>query len=143
MLCFARKRKRRQAFTILEVVVGTTLLASLVVSVLIAISSHQKKVRVAQQRIVATRLADELLSRWMQSTDGVPLSARGTLLPDQTRMVSQAITWQTNVIDRRELCGIPVHVVRLSLTGHARDKPGRVLCSVDVVVDIDPGAVAR
>ena len=133
MRCFARSRRQRTSgFTLIEVVVGTVLLATLVVSVLVAIGSHQRKIRHVRQKSLAIELADQMMSRWHQSTEGVPLSGRGSLSPDGS------LAWQTRVIKSRQLCGVPVYVVRLDLFGLVRverqpEQPN-VLCSIDLVV---------
>ena len=120
----------RSGFTLLEVVVGTVLLASLVTGVLMAMGAHQKKLHFARQKAVAVQVADNLLMTWDQSATGIPLQAVGA--------TEGRLSWQTNVINSRLLCNVPVHVVRLSVFGEQKSsKAGRplTLCEIDVVVD--------
>ena len=121
-------RYRPTAFTLLEVVVGIVLLASLVSGVVVAMGAHHRKIRFARQKASAVHLTDELLSRWDQSQDGIPLSQVGNLVADGS------MVWRTDVVQRRELCGVPVHVVRLNVFGKSSERI-TVLCSVDLVVN--------
>jgi prepilin-type N-terminal cleavage/methylation domain-containing protein len=58
----------RRAFTLIEVVASLMLMGSLLVGILVAHRRHAEQIRRADQRIMAAKLADRILSKW--SSDG-------------------------------------------------------------------------
>lgn len=130
-----RRLRDRRGFTLLEVVVGTVLLASLVSGVVLATGAHQRKLLFARQKAIAIQAADELLSGWDQSRSGIPPRAVGVL-------ADGAMQWQTQVLQSRLVCQIPVHVVRLTIHRNSGDGGAIQLCLVDVIVDA-AGSVRR
>ena len=137
MRCFVRNRvgqknnatfHHRHAFTLLEVVVGTVLMASLVSGVVLATGAHQSKLLFARQKSIAVQAADEMLTSWQLRRSGIPLKAVGGL-------ANGSMKWQTQIVNSRRLCEVPIHIVRLSIHRQTQDESANVLCFVDVVVD--------
>ena len=57
----------RRGLTLIEVVAGIALLATLLVSTLAAFRAHASQVRSAKNRLAAIAVADRLLSEWMNA----------------------------------------------------------------------------
>ncbi|MDA7874776.1 type II secretion system GspH family protein [Rhodopirellula sp.] len=82
--------KQNSGFTLIEVVVGLTLMATVVVASLLAFSAHQKQIRQARSKIAAVQVADDLLNRMSANRTGIPSSATGTII-DHPRFLSTTI----------------------------------------------------
>ena len=124
--------KSRSAFTLLEVVVGLTLMASVLVSSLLAFSAHQKQRRLADAKIVAVRLADQLLTDLSVSRGGIPEVGGGIIAGSPNWF------WRTSIVGTASPAGIPVKVIRFEV---AKVKFGggiESLASVDLVERIEP-----
>ena len=131
MRCCVPNDRSNRGLTLLEVVVGIVLLASLVAGVLMATAAHQRKILFARQKIQASYFADQLMTRWSQSQSGVPLTGSGVEYDSD-------FIWQVNVVGSRALCGVPVHVVRLRIY-QPSGVGAQSLFSMDVVVDAERG----
>ena len=55
----------RRGLTLVEVIAGLVLLATLLTAVLVGFKTHAAQIRGARDRLKATEMADELLSGWM------------------------------------------------------------------------------
>ncbi len=123
-----RSSPRRRAFTLVEVVVGLTLLASLVVGVLLSFRVHHRQLRNARQRMAAATMADELLSVWHGRPEGVPPQAQGGIAS------APGWVWQTQPIARRLVAGLPVDVIRLDVFApRSAADTAPLSCSVEVI----------
>lgn len=106
----SKPRPHRQAgFTLLEVVVACVLLATLVVSALLATSTQQQKLGRARDRLQASHIADNLLGRWHDSRDGIPRQGAG-VCPEATDFY-----WQTQVTSSASVLGSVYPVIRLKI----------------------------
>jgi hypothetical protein len=94
--------------------------------------SHQQKIRFSRQKLAAAQLADQLLDRWHTSGKPVPLTGNGFLSADGS------LGWQTQLVQTRLLCGVPVNVVRLNLLSLGQSHGPKSLGWIDVVVDATP-----
>lgn len=90
-------------------VVGLVLLATLVVSALLATSAQHRKVQQAEQRQLAVQLADELLATWLDSQKGIPVLGSGSF------PAHSELRWQTQVVASSDFLGVIVPVVRLDI----------------------------
>ena len=118
----------RAAFTLLELVVGMALLATLLVSVLLATAKHKRLIQLAADRHEAVRLADDLLANWYSSADGVPLNARG-LVHNRSGWY-----WRTMAHTNQVLFGVSAPQVKLEIVRRLPDRPEHVLVGVEVFV---------
>lgn len=59
------KRSDRRGLTLVEVIAGLVLLATLLTSVLAAFKTHAAQIRRARERLQATATADELVAGWI------------------------------------------------------------------------------
>jgi len=128
MRCSGDSARQPRGFTLVEVVVGMILLATLLVSVLQAYGLHHRQLRHARDQLTATQLADRQLSDWMTTSSGVPVFAGGTVFGQP------GWSWRTQRIGQRLLAGLPVDIIRYEIFSLQR-RTGRQLplCSVDVV----------
>ena len=65
--------------TLIEAVVGTALLGSLLVGILMADSRQRRQTWRAERRIEACAIADELLDQWWPKRDPLPRSGGGPI----------------------------------------------------------------
>ncbi len=118
----------RQAFTLLEVVVGLVLMGSLVASGLIALSSHQHSLLLAKQKQRANQLADTLLTKWYEVQGSVPLREQGIVV------TTQEWIWRTQPVGTRSVCGMPANVIRFEILGRSGlDSEPIVLVTIELL----------
>lgn len=111
----------RSGFTLLEVVLGMVLLASLVSGSVLALSRHNLAVRHAQLRRDAAGVGESMIDRWIESRSGIPLRASGSV-PDRVGW-----RWTTEPIAARVLLGVPVRIIQFRIvasdSGSATRRP--------------------
>lgn len=69
----------RRGLTLIEVVAGIALLATLLVSILVAHNRHAQQVRQAQGRLAAIEQLDRLLGEWAATGVWQPVGSEGEL----------------------------------------------------------------
>ncbi len=121
-----------RAFTLIEVVVGLTLMATVVVASLLAFSAHQKQIRQARSKIAALQISDDLLNRMSASRSGIPPFATGTI-PEHPNW-----TWRTRVTAETTLAQIPVLIIQLQIIQRQADSQLNLLASTRVVKALEP-----
>lgn len=116
------KTPQTRGFTLVEVVAGLLLLATLGVSTLLAVSRHHRQTQLAQRRIQAAVIADQMLSQWYATSTGLPLTATGK--------INGTANWQYVVgpIDQKTVVGQGVQVVRFEINDGQQ-----VLCSLELL----------
>ena len=120
--------RRNGGLTLIEVVAGLALLASLAVGVLLAISSYRRQMQHAQDRLLAADLADRLLAGWY-SSGRIPRAGAGVLSADGRWR------WQTRVTDRALIGSYPVEVIRLQVSRIlSREAPSVTIDLVAILV---------
>lgn len=132
-----QSRGHRPGMTLVEVVVGLMLLASLGVGTLLACGAHQRQLQRASERMEAVEIADQLLASWYASGQRLPRAATG-----QIQLVSDRWIWQTRVIRQARVESLPVEVVRLELSRLTSTGARRHVSSVDLLAPV-PQQVAR
>lgn len=118
-------------FTLLEVVVGLTLMASVLVGSLLSFAAHRKQRRLADAKIAAVMFADDLLNEFTASRDGVPPTARGMIAG------RPGWFWRTSVVGTAAPAQIPLRVIRLEVIEVVDDGSVRPLATVEVVEKIE------
>jgi len=98
----------RRAFTLLELVVGLALLATLVVGTLLALRLHQRQIASAERKIAAVAALDQLVASWYLA-EQIPSNASGTTGPQNEW------SWQAVIVQRRQIGPRGFAVVRVSL----------------------------
>ncbi len=119
--------QRDSAFTLVEVVVGLALMASVLVATLLSFSAHRKQLRAADARIAAAAVADDLLETLRAHPDGFPKSSRGPIAGRSDWI------WQTNIVGVVSPLQVPLQVIQFSIIDLAGDRRGQALVSVNIV----------
>ena len=114
----------RRGLTLVEVVAGLALLASLGVAMLSILTAHRQQARQAADRLQAADLADQLLAGWYSSGGGVPRNAAGVFSRGECQ-------WTTRAIDQRMVDGYAIEIVRLQVAARAR--PGVPLVTINLL----------
>lgn len=118
----------RRGFTLLEVVVGLVLLATVLVTSLLALGKQRQILRQATDRQQAISLADAFLTKWHQSTTGVPLRGSGPIAE------RAGWWWQTEVVANRLVFGKPRPIVRLQIIDRSSNSINHlVLLSIELL----------
>ena len=120
------------AFTLLEVIVGLTLMATLLVSSLLAFAAHQRQRQFADNKLAAVAIADDMLN-WMSGTpEGIPASGRG-LVPGKPSWF-----WQTSVVGATAAANVPLQVIRFTIIEQPTPRsPFRALVTIDLVESME------
>lgn len=96
-------------FTLIEVIIGLTLMATVVVSSLLAFSAHRKQRRTAEAKLAAVTVADNLLHRLSSGRDGIPVAGRG-VIPGHPYWF-----WQTSPVGTIRRAEIPLRVIEFRI----------------------------
>ena len=97
---------RRRGLTLIEVVAGIAILATLLVSILVAHKIHAEQLRKAQQRLAAIEELDRLLAEW---------SATGTWQPVGTEGELEELQWRVVASDARVPDELGAEIVRVEV----------------------------
>jgi len=117
----------RRGLTLIEVVAGLALLASLLVGCLTAYGHHVRQVRQARQRLAAVRAADALLAQWFQESGRIPVAAQNSFAG------AGQLCWRTRLISDPGAELLASQVVRLEILPPL-DQPDRTtILSIDVL----------
>lgn len=116
----------RRAFTLLEVIVALALMGSVLVGSLMAFSIHRRQLSLADKRIQATMLADQLVDALSSQQDGIPTNSRGQV-PGHDNWI-----WQTTPVGTTMIATATMQIVRFQIV-ESGPTPTR-LVSVDIVV---------
>lgn len=118
---------RRNAFTLIEVVVGLALMASVLVASLLAFSAHSRQRALASAKRQAVITADQLLQQLSVRRGGIPPTGRG--------LVAGRVDWfwRTDLVGTTAPAGIPMRVIRFQIVRQNGDGSSTSLASVEVV----------
>ena len=119
----------RRGFTLLEVIVALALMGSVLVASLLAFSQHRKQLSMADKRIEATMIADQLVSQLSSQRDGIPVGARG-IVAGKTNWI-----WQTSPVGTTTLATVEMQVLRFQILEIGQTSTQ--LVSVDLVKEAD------
>ena len=125
------RSRRGGGFTLLEVVIGLTLMATVLVSSLLSFTAHRKQRRFADSKLAAVAYADDLLNLMSASPDGIPHVSRGPVQgkPDWF--------WQTNVAGMIAPAQTPLRVIRFEIIETTAQGSLRPLVSIDLVEPLE------
>lgn len=123
----------RHGLTLIEIVAGIALLATLLVSTLAAFRAHAAQVRTAKDRLAAIQIADELLAAWMNAGT-LPSIGESEHLPD-----TKGWKWRiARPEPTRELRRLGALAVRFEILDSAEPNP-TVLTAVELLVPAGGG----
>ncbi len=123
-----KARAAHRGFSLLEVVAGLVLMASVLSVVLVSYGRQHRRNRDAQALMLAVDLADNLLLGWTESQQGVPLHDAG-VMPGYRGWL-----WRTQVLRVEQRMGVSLPIVQLeifSVSGGSAN--GRAVLTVEVV----------
>jgi hypothetical protein len=104
------KSSRRCGLTLVEVVAGTAILGTLLVSVLVAAGRLQVQRASSQRHLAACRIADRLLTDWWPDRAKLPRAGGGTI-----EVEGGVWSWHTTVVANDAAEGLGGEVVRLEV----------------------------
>lgn len=104
-----RCSRPKPGFTLIEVVVGLVIMAGVLASSLLAFSSHQRARRLADAKLVAVDIADEMLTAFSGSRGGIPPAGRGPVIG------RPGWWWQTAPIGVATPAGVSMTVTRFQI----------------------------
>ena len=125
--CNRNCRRKRSAFSLIEVVAGLVIMAGVLVASLLGFSAHRRQLRHADNRIAAVSIADELLTTLSGQVDGFPTNSRGRIAGKSDWY------WTTQLVATTAPMEVPMNVIRLSVVTVESSGKHRLLTSVDVV----------
>jgi type II secretory pathway pseudopilin PulG len=128
------RRSAGRGLTLVEVIAGLVLLATLLASILVAFGSQAAQIRAARDRITAVELADRLLSEW-SSQNAIP--AVGT---EQNLAGTNAWRWRIVAGQSAELALSGVSSVRVEVWRSKQTGADQVLAWAEVLVPGKSGA---
>lgn len=122
--------------TLVEVVAGMTLLASLATGMLLAYGAHQKQLRRAEQRIDAIDVADKLLARWYSGNETLPRNRRGRVFAEQEPWI-----WKTQTIEVAAVGSMPVERIRVEIYREWNQQDRQPLAVVELFAPIEEQSI--
>ena len=120
----------RVGMTLVEVVAGLILLATIGAGSVIAFGIHQRQIKTARETLVATQLADRLLSRWQAESIPVPALQAGVFNDHDWQ-------WRTQSLRAQAVAGLVVQVIRLDVMHRDRQGVLHRRTSVEVVAPVE------
>lgn len=119
--------------TLIEVVGGLALLATLLVGILMAKARFTHQAAIAERRLRAVAAADELLAAWRQNPRELPRAGSGEMIGNG------GLTWRTLPVANPPINELGADVIRLDIIdSRAASTANAVLASVEFVVDPTP-----
>src|SRR5260221_5834505 len=103
------RRSRRRAMTLVEVVGGLALLATLLVALLLAKARYTRQSAGADRRLRAVAAAEALLTGWRQDARSLPRSGSGGVAGDE------GFVWRTRTVPNTDVNDLGGAVVRLEI----------------------------
>ena len=121
---------RCAGITLIEVIAGLVILATLAVSLLAAKEGFLHQWGSAERRLIAVQAADRMLSEWWQNIEQFPRGDEGVCPEDAT------LKWRTSVLVNEMLESLETQIVRLEIFDSTALTQPQVLVLVDTVVPI-------
>jgi len=121
---------RRRGLTLIEVVAAIAILGTILVGVVLARARHTRQLASAGRIQLATRLADDQLTAWWASPQGVPIGESGVFEAEPT------LTWRTREVVDDTMADLAARVVRVEVRD-TRSTPGRALAAEQLLFVVD------
>lgn len=122
------RRSAGRGLTLVEVIAGLALLATLLASILVAFGSQAAQIRAARDRLRAVEMADRLLSEW-SSQNAIPAVGTEQSLPGTNDWRWRIVAGESAELESSGVSSVRVDVFRSKETG-----TDQVLASVDLLV---------
>jgi len=118
--------RRPRGMTLVEVVAGSALLGTLLVTILLAQARIVKQAGLAGRRIEACGIADGLLELWWSDPEEFRVDGSGDV---QGR---EGWSWRTNVVENQDVARLGAHVVALEIFGPGA-KGEKSSCRIEIL----------
>jgi len=118
----------RAGLTLVEVIAGLALLATLLASILVSFGAHIAQIRAARDRLAAVDAADRLLKEWT-SKDAFPMVGTTQGVPG-----SDVLSWRLVANDSGEIRQAGWGSVRLEVFRSDKGITAKALASVELLV---------
>jgi type II secretory pathway pseudopilin PulG len=128
------RRSAVQGLTLVEVIAGLVLMATLLAGILVSFGNQAAQMRKSRDRLKAVELADRLLGDW-SAQNAIP--AIGT---EQTLEGTKDWRWRLAEANSTDLDTVGLAAVRLEVFRRIVGTPDQVLASVDLLVPGRRGA---
>jgi hypothetical protein len=125
--CRTSWRRSTRGITLVEALLGTAILGSLLVSVLLAASRLHVQAARAEARITACRIADGLLEAWWPKPDAFPRRGQGAVAG------REGWSWRTEVVENTAARTVKAEVVALEIFAAGADR-GTPMARVEVML---------
>ena len=125
-----RPKQNPNGFSLVEVVIGLVLMATVLASTLLAYTAHQRQRAMADAKLEAVVIADELLEVFSNSREGIPAAGRGAI------MGKPGWFWQSGIAGTASPAELPVRIIRFQVGRISIDGTAESLISVDLVEPI-------
>src|SRR5687768_12235907 len=117
-----------RGMTLIEVVAGLALMATLLVALLQAKVGHARQTNVAERKLAAVAIADRLLSEWWRAPEKFPIETTGRVRSDPR------FAWRTALVPNPTTERLDMDVVRLEIIDlQAKGGEPIVAAAVEVV----------
>jgi Tfp pilus assembly protein PilV len=113
----------RQGLTLIEVVAGLALMATILVAMLVMKTRFTHQLAFSNQHLRAVAAADSLLEQWWADPAKFPINRSGAI-PQYP-----GFDWQTNLVENDVVARLDSRVVRLDIVADAK-----VVTSVEVML---------
>lgn len=114
--------------TLIETIAGTALVGTVLVSIIMASANFNTQTARADQRIMACRLADELLESWWAQDKTVPENSSGLIEKDDSW------TWATKLVKDPKLKKLNCNRIALEIQ---RSDSNEAACRIELLVSKD------
>ena len=114
----------RKGLTLVEVIAGLALMASLLSTMVVAYSAHLRQHRNAQRKVLAVELLDRKLEEWRRTSQPIPVPAEGDFLD------KPEFHWRSELVPNSTLHQFFGEVVRIEV--REKQAPQRTLCSLEL-----------
>ncbi len=109
------------------------ILGTVLVGVMLSKSRHTRQLALSRRKSAAVRAADELITKWWASADGVPVNESGRVKTDDS------LRWQSRFVKNRELNKLDARVVRVEIHELKSQEPQKEpLVAVELVLPRPP-----
>ena len=114
----------RDGLTLVEVIAGLALMASLLSTMVVAYSAHLRQHRTAQRKVQAVELLDKTLEEWRRIAQPIPVPSEGDFLG------KPEFHWRTELVPNSTVQQFFGEVVRIEV--REKQEPYRLLCSLEL-----------
>jgi type II secretory pathway component PulJ len=120
--------------TLIEVLAGLALLATLLVGVVLASVRQAQQIRAAQRRLLAITALERAIPRWLERAEGFPVGERGRFAEVTN------LEWETRPLEVPEPNVLGLTVARVEVFDAVRQKGAaesrRALVGVDIALPL-------